>query len=83
VWSFVAALHTKFLYVLVAPPFHEDFKKQFNALWSAHHSSTKRKAFFGHYQGQDDLQSVGPMIPAVAPSGERYFTGPAFEIGAG
>ena len=43
----------------------------------------KRKAFFGHYQGQDDLQSVGPMIAAVPPSGDRYFTGLAFEIGAG
>jgi hypothetical protein len=26
VWSFVAALHTKFLYVLVVLPFHGDIK---------------------------------------------------------
>jgi hypothetical protein len=76
-WSFVAALHTKFLYVLGSSTFPRGFQEsQFNALWSTHHSSTKRKAFFGHYQGQDDLQSVGPMIPAVAPSGERVFHRP-------
>src|SRR4029077_13195405 len=43
----------------------------------------KRKSFFGHHQGQDDLQRVGSMISAVATSGDRYFTGLAFEIGAG